>query len=1020
MSDSTRVPFTLRHKAGPDGRPILAGAGRGPMLSGPVPAAAAPAGTGGTTPTPAPAPGKITGAAITSINGTTAGYTWDRYTAAAVTEYSGELRPRGGAAGTSDTWSGIGRWAAPPGSKGGLIDKSAYELRVVAYNGTTVVAVSDPVAFTVGTLAGAGTGMGTSTGTGSTGTASGGTLPSGGSTSGTLILTVQVQVPRGVIEPVVRWYQGFGPGEVGDGDKFVAALPDGTPVPLRPAAKRRTWPAAMGGGVRGRTYDATLPGNYSTGQVVTLTLTKQTGTADLGTAKSLAQIRADSDLKIVFSGYELGGPFQVRLNDLIDGGAPGRPWGSNPTWGLDIISANAERVSLRAWAFLRRVSDGAMHRTLKGWLYADWVRGGGGGYLVGAWWVQDSAYGSHPAGTVGPTDGPKRFRFQVEAFDGSRFLHAWGGPRDARARTRPANAFHDSVYDPASDQALGLDWDCGVGVGLQGAVPGGLDTGTAYYARWTDGGLGLFLNRRDDSRVGFGGAGGDVTVFPVMHSYAGQGGFGRHADDVGRVWTGTGPNPSAWFAPDQQHLFKRSRLVLSYRDDVNRTGMGGSPRTHTAGEVYDGVIWNISSASDNPTASRLGPNPYFATRWLMTPHDPVSRALALSQAVSWADFPTHFRDERSGGPVITSRGPARDGTTYPGQAPCNPTFGAFLNETLGAPAFGDSQKGAWRGPIENRHGYDEDYQSANTFAHTPNYWQVPYLLTGDQMWLDLGVNNAAATGYLYNHQHSAKGVNHTPVITTQQRGMGWAYRELSNVDSCLPDEDVDRVVFEDYLKIQGEFWASRVDEAPARHLGKPYLPGDENDFGGRPFQEYMLSMMAGMVYWRNADPNWRKYLDCVGRYVMGAFDDQALNRNGQARNGGWFANEYGLTGNDHLNVMGRGAHQPFADIDEMLEYSSEPGYQIPAAGPPPYPQYGLRRDDNDFNASDYSYNGIAYVHMLVAALAVWSSAGIPGAKRVREQILRRIYDGTLKEIPVNSREGPIPQYAIAPGPGAVQ
>lgn len=849
---------------------------------------------------------------------------------------------------------------------------------------------------------------------GSTGTGTGGT-----SIPGALTLTTQARVPRAATQPVARWFQGFAPGEMGEGDRLVATLADGTPVPLRPSAKRRTWPAAMGGGVRGRTYDATLPGSYAAGQVVTLTMVKQAGAADLGTAKTLAQIRADSDLKLVFSGYELGGPFQVRLNDLIDGGAPARPWGNNPTWGLDVISANEERVSLRAWAFLRRVSDGAIHRTVKGILYADWVRGGGGGYLIGAAWFQDTAYGSHPSGTVGPTDGPKRFRFQVEAFDGSRFLHAWGGPRDLRARVRPASAFHDSIFDPASDQPLALDWAAGTGIGFQGALPSGLSANTAYYIRWGGDGPALYLNRRDESRVSFGAAGGNVTAFPVMHSYSGQGGYGRDAGDMDRAWTGSGPNPSTWFAPDQQHLFKRTRLVPPYGDDINRIPMGDAVRTHIPGEVYSDVIWDIKSPSDNPTDSRLGPIPYYANRWLLTPLDPLSRSLALSQAISWADFPTHYRDERSGGPVITSRGPNRDGGTYPGQAPGNPTYAAFLNETLGSPAFGAAQKAAWRGAIEVQHGYVDDYQMTNSFAHTPNYWQVPYLLSGDQMWLDLGINTAAAAGCLWNHTHSAKGVSYTPVISTQQRGMGWAYRDLSNADAVMPDDDVDRVVFEDYLKIQGEFWANRVDEAPGRHLGKPYLPGENNDIGGRPFQEYMLAMMAGMVYWRNQDPNWRKYLDCVGRYVMGAFDDAALNASGQARNGGWLANEYGLTGTDHNNVTGRGVNSIFASVDEMLARSNEPAYDIPQAGPSPYPQYRLRRDGVDFTNATYSYNAIAYVNMLLGALAVWSSAGIPGAKRVRNQLLRRIYDGTLKEVPVNSNQGPIPQYAFRPTPDSV-
>lgn len=102
----------------------------------------------------------------------------------------------------------------------------------------------------------------------------------------------------------------------------------------------------------------------------------------------------------------------------------------------------------------------------------------------------------------------------------------------------------------------------------------------------------------------------------------------------------------------------------------------------------------------------------------------------------------------------------------------------------------------------------------------------------------------------------------------------------------------------------------------------------------------------------------------------------------------------------------------------MLCYSSEPDFELPPASPASYPDVsqGLRRLQAVFDDSGSEYAGNQYVMMLLSALGIWATAGVSDAGRVRDQLLRRLHRGTLKEVQVATRRGLVPHWAIAPAP----
>ena len=207
LYDDAAIPGGVRGQADPTapGLPLLPTFGAWTLSDGQTisaPAGATSAGGGSTAPATPATPGKVTGLRVTSVSGTTIAYTWDNYVGASV--YRAEMRARGGAVASTDTWGGIDTIASPTttGSKGGLVDGTHYELRVLARDSAgNTLATSDTVSVTIGTPAAAATPGGTAGGGTSTGTTTGpwadaGTLRLVG--SGRTYSTIQAAVDAAV------------------------------------------------------------------------------------------------------------------------------------------------------------------------------------------------------------------------------------------------------------------------------------------------------------------------------------------------------------------------------------------------------------------------------------------------------------------------------------------------------------------------------------------------------------------------------------------------------------------------------------------------------------------------------------------------------------------------------------------------------------------------------------------------------------------------------------------------------
>lgn len=865
-----------------------------------------------------------------------------------------------------------------------ILDKAGGRPILVSAGGRPLLNAAD----------GAGTGGGTGTGTGGGGTA---VPPTGG--TGAFSATYPWHVMSGGTDIAVQRVIGNAPGEVPAGSRLTAVV-DGAAVTVQDLAPAPPWPD---GSRKAGVVSLTLPGARAAGSTANVVFGSTAGAPDTSVAKTKETIAADSNFELRFTGFDLGGDtFVLRMNDLISG-ASAFPYGTNPSRGLDVLDAGPERTRLRGWAFLRRASDGAIHRTLKAFLYLDALKSGA--YRAVVRWVQDPIYGAFPGGTVGPTS-PTRINFIVELFNNGSRVAAWGGPNDPRAKTGAgATVLNNSRFAPpagfpAADDADfdGRRWTYGIGVAFTGGVPAGVDPARVYWPKGTDSGIALWTRRRDGTNAAaFGAGSGNVTVFPVMHSFIWSGGIG-HGTDLHPVWIGPGTKPVVQPGHDRVHMFQRSRLTPPMRTDLTQDPVTGrAPRLHTPGEVYSEDIWFIPATGDDGHVSRIGWMPFAHARLLYTPQDPVLWADAFSLGVSWADFPAHHTDERAGVPPVTDYGPNVDGVTYPGYAPVNGGLSSMLNGDMNAsPMLNPNARPNWDASSEFSHGYSEDYQMPNAFAHTPDWWYTLYLLTGDHVWLDSGMYNCTAAGMLFNHQHASEGFNYSPIVTGQPRGMGWAFREWSNFLQVAPASHYYRRVVSTYQTTNFTFYASRSRVSIGRSIGKIYAVYQESpyeDWGGRPWHDFMLALAWGMGLWRTNDANLRAALEVNKNFLCGWFDDQAI------AGSQYFTNEYGISSNDNNNRFGRGAGHVLQSPREVIE--AHAGYA------PPYPA-GI--------VGDAAPN--SYVAMYLAATAVWATCGIVGPARTRRQQLVRIF-GTEREIsPYYGSIGLMPHYAIVPGPGA--
>jgi hypothetical protein len=192
-------------------------------------------------------------------------------------------------------------------------------------------------------------------------------------------------------------------------------------------------------------------------------------------------VAANSDIKAHFTGQTLGSDtFEVGVNDIITNGT-NWPWGANPMRGWEVVRAGPICCEWRFWSYLRRTSDDAFHKWLKGWVYVR-AWGSAGPYEI-AWGVRASNIVT-TNGTVGGASTATNV-FDTVLLDGGTTLQSWGGSADPRVTGVASTSFNTTTKtvslptNPILPNFGSISG--GVPVSLSGTVGTGIDTSAVYW-----------------------------------------------------------------------------------------------------------------------------------------------------------------------------------------------------------------------------------------------------------------------------------------------------------------------------------------------------------------------------------------------------------------------------------------------------------------------------------------------------------------------------------------------------------
>lgn len=439
----------------------------------------------------------------------------------------------------------------------------------------------------------------------------------------------------------------------------------------------------------------------------------------------------------------------------------------------------------------------------------------------------------------------------------------------------------------------------------------------------------------------FGGTGsGTIRMYPLAHSYMGGGGTGW-TREMRRAWVGSGPQPWCQVGLDFAHAFRKTRMLppMDYEAAASAPAPAGTPMDFELHMVSSVNIWNIEATGDTATEDRIGPMVWSQARMLLQWDNAVSWRRGLGFGGSMGDFQFRWCDERSGQFIVPTRGPNRDGVTYPGHAPCNnslwisnkasTTGDASWN--LGNPAFAKGFPKFSGTYARDDSGYSYAYYDMGGAAHMPNGWQVPYILTGDAAWIRMGMGMLNANvcqswrgATISPNQNTALGA-FAPAIVGQPRGVAWTLREATNLEMLAPDSHPNKPIIRDILQQNCKFYRVNAESNLVNHLGLPtYSANATSDVGGRPYHHGFLYYIFSLMDWRYQGTDWGAdlgvILNCYDKYFVDMYDET------QFPGALYFHCEYGVSQinnvgafdvHDVKNVLGRGPQsiaQSFAEV----------------------------------------------------------------------------------------------------------
>jgi hypothetical protein len=550
-------------------------------------------------------------------------------------------------------------------------------------------------------------------------------------------------------------------------------------------------------------------------------------------------------------------------------------YGKKPNCGWEYYSKGPVKIGIHAWQFLRRESDNAIHKWVRGDLWVD-MRGSGTTPCpcsVSYWMGEPNQFG--PIGTIGATT-ETAYVFSTTLYNGTNVLAYQGGTKDSRTATIP-NAKFNATTNTINMTGTWLANSAGifpVKLTCATSCPTGLTAGHIYWIGSTNTVTDFKLYEHQcDMSTSVGGCNtpaidfnsqgsGTLTLAAYVFTNPYTGFLGLDTD-ANRFWISAAgsvmPAPPTLIGHDFSYLTQKTKATPPYI-----TALNNKLRTYASGgqdsisDYYPGSFffaWDMNQTGDGPGDERIAYINHTGAYSLFNPGDAGAAKKSRVMAAGFSRIDMYNIDERSGLPMVYNNGPAKNGVTYAGMGPVNPGVRTwyFLGGSLMHPyaTTYDHDGFYWR------------YAVRLDGSHLPAPWQAPMLKSGDPEWLFQGQSESNANiGQGFNTYVVIGRTNYyRPFASNEQtRGIGWSIRALAQASHFTRDTDPAKPYFRDVLADNGSYLhldSTTVLDRRAQTLGLLTVDVSNNQY--QPWTQDHLWSATSMEEWRGENSTFASF-----------------------------------------------------------------------------------------------------------------------------------------------------------------
>jgi hypothetical protein len=552
--------------------------------------------------------------------------------------------------------------------------------------------------------------------------------------------------------------------------------------------------------------------------------------------------------------------------------------------------------------------------------------GGGGSYMsIDVFAVRgaklSAPFDANPSlPAVYPPPPQNEYLMAVTLYDGKprlTALNSWGGAHDPRvasidlgASPSPVNTANGRItLTPAQYNRLfgqgGMRGDDStnastgripvlLSIARGGSLPGGLRTDTVYWLCaisefYTYTGYQISFtpspadawNASGVIRLSSAGS-GVMTITPLACSFPTHAGLALDPVTAGRTWR-HGVRPTLLAAHDFLYLTQKSRALPPYLPTVkvNKTP-SHVPLWSEGSQFWESNLGGVGQALND---DRIGYVTYHSTLELFKPFDIGYHQLNLGIAANWMEDTYHLHDETSG--LI----PVNNVTQYPDLgAPLGSNAGGQFTIRIATDASGRDLNGS------------SDFAPGS--QHSPNPQMIPYLKTGDALWLESTLDDWRSCRAQSNGTYTIGDFTaYAPwnwltfyppetigdSIFGNGRGQGWCARSVGWAIHVIPARRPEHQFIRDAAAQDAQVPMLMVQHVipPAAQWCGTYcdisaLNIDDGPNKGATFTQFACFMNSfqyqgwGMEAWRNEYPGWLDFFaQYFYRWAPGFFDNTA-------------------------------------------------------------------------------------------------------------------------------------------------